>query len=234
MCKRLAISLILFFAMLNLQAQQEVINRLVGNLNEVTLHQKVEREDLVKEFMDISEKGRFGGADDLKLYLEVNSSDSEIKEFMDTQKADGSWPDIDYKDRNNSSWAPKLHAIRFQTMAKSYKTPGSKYYNSKDLSVALHKSMAFWYEKKLVCPNWWYNDIGIPLWMGPGFLLLKDELTPYEKQQALEIMKKRVYGATGQNKVWIAGNMVICALLSDNLTLAVSSRDSIASEIYVT
>lgn len=234
MCKRLIISLLVSFTMLNLQAQQEVINRLVGNLNEVTLHQKVEREDLVKEFMDISEKGRFGGADDLKLYLEVNSSDSEIKEFMDTQKADGSWPDIDYKDRNNSSWAPKLHAIRFQTMAKSYKTPGSKYFNSKELSLALHKAMSFWFEKKLVCPNWWYNDIGIPLWMGPGFLLIKDELTPYEKGQAQEIMKKKVYWATGQNKVWIAGNMVICALLSDNLPLAVSSRDSIASEIYVT
>ncbi|MCU7552705.1 polysaccharide lyase beta-sandwich domain-containing protein [Chitinophagaceae bacterium LB-8] len=225
---------IVLLSFINLEAQQVVIDQLIRNLNATTLLQKTDQKELIEEFLNVSQKGRFGGADDLKLYLEVNSPDNDISEILRNQKDDGSWPDINYADKSNSSWSPKLHALRFQVMAKSYKTPTSAYYLSKELSAALHKAMNYWFREKLVCPNWWYNDVGIPMYMGPGFLLLKDELNPDEKAEAQRVMKRKVYRATGQNKVWDAGNAVMYALLSDNLPLAVSSRDSIVSEIYIT
>lgn len=219
---------------MQLKAQRKMIGQLIRNLNAITLLQKTDQKKLIDEFLQVSQKGRFGGADDIKLYLEVNSPDADVAEFLRSQKEDGSWPDINYADKSNSSWLPKLHALRFQVMAKSYKTPTSHYYQSKELSAALHRSMNFWFREKLVCPNWWFNDIGIPMYMGPGFLLLKDELSAAEKAGAMRVMNRKVYKATGQNKVWDAGNAIMYALLSDNLPLAISSHDSIVSEIYIT
>lgn len=229
-----AVVLFLGLSFTHLFAQQNVIDMIIHNINEVTLQQKVSDEKLVNEFIEISQRGKFGSAEDMKLYLEVNSPDADISNLLVTQKRDGSWPDIDYNDKDNSSWAPKLHAIRLQVLAKCYKSPTSTYYNSPVLSKAIHKAMSFWFNAQLVCPNWWYNDIGIPTYMGPAFLLMKNELSDWEKQQLVRVMNRKVYKATGQNKVWDAGKAVMYALLIDDVALLASAQDSIVSEIYIT
>ena len=62
----------------------------------------------------------------------------------------------------------------------------------------------YWFQNKPVCKNWWYNEIGIPKVLGPVFLLMKEQLSPQEKQAAVEVMEKARFGMTGQNKVWLA------------------------------
>lgn len=232
--KNILFPLLVFVFAGYVNAQQNIIDKLVGNINEITLQQKVSDEKLIDEFIHISGKGKFGSTEDVKLYLEVNAPDADVKSLLVKQKADGSWPDIDYNDKERSSWAPKLHAIRLQVLSKVYKSSSSKYYHSPVVSKAIHKAMLYWFNTKPVCPNWWYNDIGIPTYMGPAFLLIKDELTNPEKEQLAIVMDRKVNNATGQNKVWDAGKAIMYALLINDRQLLASARDSIISEIYVT
>jgi chondroitin AC lyase len=98
---------------------------------------------------------------------------------------------------------------------------------------ALHSGINFWIEKKLVSPNWWHNEIGIPKTMGLVFILFKNELTPKEKMGCLEIMNHSKIGKTGQNKVWLSGNVLMRGILDNNFTLIKTARDAISSELKV-
>lgn len=91
--------------------------------------------------------------------------------------------------------------------------------------------MNYWFTAKPVCLNWWYNQIGIPKTMGAAFILLEDELSPAEKQSAIEVLEHAMFGMTGQNKVWLAGNVLMRALLQNDYPLVKEARDIIASEI---
>ncbi len=83
----------------------------------------------------------------------------------------------------------------------------------------------------LYVKNWWYNEIGIPKTFGPAFIMLRDKLTPEDLNGAIAVMDKSRFGRTGQNKVWLAGNVLIKAILTDDHNLAKEARDSILSEI---
>lgn len=146
-------------------------------------------------------------------------------------QADGSWSDIDYADRKRSGWMPKNHADRILLLAKEFRRPGSAFYAQAETEKAIKRALHFWFERKLVCPNWWYNRIGIPKTLGPAFLLLEDRLDEKEKQEAIRVMKQADFGMTGQNKVWLAGNVFIRALLEHDPVLLRAARDTIASEI---
>jgi chondroitin AC lyase len=63
---------------------------------------------------------------------------------------------------------------------------------------------------------------------------MKSELTPLEKENAITVLQISGFRMTGQNKVWLAGNVLLKALLANNEPLARSARDTIASEIYKT
>lgn len=215
------------------RAQQQLVDRLVANINEMSLQEKVDTKELAEEFIDISDNGRYNDVMILQLYLEVNIPDADVEKFIRTQQADGSWPDIDYKDNKRSRWAPANHATRIQSLAKVYKTPGSKFYNSKELSAVLHKALNFWFDAELVCPNWWYNEIGVPRLLGPAFLLLRDELSAAELDSAEKVLDKAGFRMTGQNKVWLAGSVFIKGLLRNDMALAQQARDTIVSEIFM-
>lgn len=52
-----------------------------------------------------------------------------------------------------------------------------------------------------------------------------------EKQNAITVMENAKFGMTGQNKVWLAGNVMMRALLQNDYELVKMARDTIASEI---
>lgn len=147
---------------------------------------------------------------------------------------DGSWPDINYHDNGRSGWEPAKHAERIFFLTKVYDDPDSKFYKNKKLNTVLHEAMDFWFQAKLVCPNWWYNEIGVPKTLGPAFIMLKDELSDSEMKDAVAVMNNSRFRMTGQNKVWLAGNIFFKAILTDDEKLAQQARDTIASEIKIT
>lgn len=162
-------------------------------------------------------------------------SSKEIKFLTNTLCADGSWKDINYKDNKRSGWEPKIHAERILKLTKYYyqKKQTLKSKERSQLTNAIHQAMNFWFSQELVCLNWWYNQIGIPRTLGPAFLLFEEEMSEEQKQAAVKVMMNSAFGMTGQNKVWVAGNVLIRALLQKDWELVKEAQKNIGSEIVL-
>lgn len=174
----------------------------------------------------VSDKGFENASDVRELYLKVPMTDAELDSLCRTQCPDGSWPDIDYTDKNRGSWQPSLHAFRICRMAIRYRSCGDK----KALESAL-LAIRFWIKAGIVCSNWWHNEIGIPRLMGPAFILLKDEMDAATKEGAVAVMAASGFRQTGQNRIWQAGNVLLRALLQDDAALVSEARDVLISEM---
>lgn len=158
---------------------------------------------------------------------------AKINSYLSKINPDGSWSDLNYADTKRSGWEPKQHADRILELAKLYYSDGTEYCGSPVIMEAIHKTLGYWFNAKPRCLNWWYNEIGVPKILGAAFILLENDLTPQEKESAVELMKASEFGRTGQNKVWLAGNVMTRALLQNDRQLVKAARDTIASEIFV-
>ena len=154
-----------------------------------------------------------------------------IQGYLQKVNNDGSFADINYQDTKRSGWQPKQHAERLLELCKLYASPTTKYHQSKELKEVIHRVMGFWFQRKPVCKNWWYNQIGIPKTLGQAFLIIEDELSEQEREGAIAVMNHAKFGMTGQNKVWLASNVMIKGLLMNDEELVKAARDTIVSEI---
>lgn len=155
----------------------------------------------------------------------------QLNEYLSTFDETGFWKDINYADTKRSGWEPKLHADRLLVITKFYVTSDSPYYQDEKLGSYIHKALDYWFEKKFVCSNWWYNEIGVPKTMGEVFMLLENNLSDDEKQSAIELMINSQIGMTGQNRVWLTGNVLVRAMLENNYELIKECRDVIMAEV---
>ena len=155
----------------------------------------------------------------------------KITGYMETIREDGSWPDINYNDQKPSGWSVKEHADRVLELAKLYRAEEGDCHWGPKLESVIHLALGYWFREKPFCKNWWYNQIGVPKTLGPAFLLMKEQLNPEEKEAAVEVMENARFGMTGQNKVWLAGNVLMRGLLQDDFELVKAARDTIVSEI---
>ncbi len=188
----------------------------------------------VSEFIEYSDHGRANDVMVLQLYLAALLPDSEVERLLENFDIDkGCWKDIDYEATASARWAPSLHATRLQALAKLYKAPDQKWQGSERLSGVLHAGLEYWFETMPECSNWWYNEIGVPKKMGAVLLMLYDELSQEELEGGLRVMEHSQFGGTGQNKVWLAGNVLMRALLTDDEDLLRQARDCMAEEISV-
>ena len=155
----------------------------------------------------------------------------KVETYLSSFTEAGTWPDINYDDKKRSGWEPKIHAERILELVKLYNSDQTSYYRSSEVEAVIHKALNYWFTAKPVCLNWWYNQIGIPKTLGTVFILFEKQLTPVEKQNAITVMENAKFGMTGQNKVWLAGNVMMRALLQNDYELVKMARDTIASEI---
>lgn len=145
----------------------------------------------------------------------------------------GSWPDIDYTSKERGSWEPRIHNSRLLQIAKAYQTKGSKYYHQKEVSNKIHSILNFWLENDFICPNWWYPEIGVPKLFGPIMILMEDELSPEQMQKGIQILNRSKIGMTGQNKVWLSGNVLLRSLLLKDKETIKKAVESIQEELVV-
>ncbi len=155
----------------------------------------------------------------------------KIKVYLSSFTKAGTWPDINYDDKKRSGWEPKIHAERILELVKLYNSKQTSYYHSPEVEAVIHKALDYWFTAKPVCLNWWYNQIGVPKTLGTAFILFEEKLTAAEREKAVAVMENAKFGMTGQNKVWLAGNVMMRALLQNDYALVKTARDMIASEI---
>ena len=164
-------------------------------------------------------------ADDLAAEPVVGTAVSRLAE---TLKPDGSWPDVDYESKARSGWVPGLvHLSRQQTLAAAYRRTGGP-----SCLAASRQALAFWIDRDFRCPNWWWNDIGVPHALAATALCLGDQTPDEARTWIVRRLAKVELGVwTGQNRTWLAENHLFRALLTHDVKLAQAAIDVIYGEI---
>ena len=177
-----------------------------------------------------------------ELYQDYPITKEGVEGLLNTLNADGSWPDLGYKDIIGEEGEIRLdHVNRILTLCIAYRQNSSPYYNNGQVKDAISRSIDNWLERGFVLKertkrgvlktNFWYNDIGIPRVFGKALILFDSCLTDGQRNAAIKAMEHiRIYGQ-GQNKIWLAGNVLIRSLLAGNEAEITAARDTIVSEI---
>ena len=100
-------------------------------------------------------------------------------------RPDGTWPDIDYANRDGGSWEPFEHLDRMRNLVILFRSDGSA-----ELGTAVRKALIAWVERDPQSDNWWYNFIGTPQEVGTVLLLMCDVFLPGEVPGSLEIVRR--------------------------------------------
>jgi len=149
-------------------------------------------------------------------------------------RQDGSWPDIDYTDRQRSHWAPARHLDRVLALLRAARAGAPDPPPSEKALSAARRALGFWLSHDPKSDNWWHNDIGTPLVMGRILLLFGDDLEPALFAKAVGILARVEIGKTGQNRAWLATIAFMRGLLSEDHALVRRALDEILAEIRVT
>ncbi|MBR0083241.1 MAG: hypothetical protein IJP93_04075 [Bacteroidales bacterium] len=175
----------------------------------------------------VSDKGLENSSDIRELFLKVPMSGQELDYLVSSQLSDGSWADINYADTNKGSWSPSLHAFRIQRLGIKYCRDSEQ----RALDCAL-KALDYWFSNPVAYTNWWHKEIGIPRLLGPAFIMLKDKMGAGRTEKALELMAASGLRMSGQNKIWLAGNVLLGATLTGNEEMAINARNALVSEMH--
>ena len=183
-------------------------SRLIAAINAATLAVETDP-GKAAEYALLSKEGRENSCDMRELFLQVPLEDAEAAKLLSLQKEDGSFSDIDYRDDSRGVWNPAIHCFRLQRLAIRYRRTGDV--AARDAAM---RALRFWCGNTPVCPNWWHNEIGCPRLLAPAFLLLKEELDSGDLEGCLNVLSAARIGRTGQNRVWLAGVVLMRGLLS--------------------
>jgi chondroitin AC lyase len=140
----------------------------------------------------------------------------ELKRILAQLRPDGTFADVDYLGNSRSEWLMARHFFLVRQLAIACRAFPAAEVQELKIEDAFHRSLAWWLAKKPTNPNWWYMEIGMPRFLGISCLLMRDRLTPEERQEALKMMARCKNGRTGQNRLWQAINVMIAGLLMDD------------------
>lgn len=143
----------------------------------------------------------------------------------------GSWPDIDYDDPAGTKWPSLQHVERATALAMLWADPKSPRHGDPEVRSAVGRAWEFWFARDPVNVNWWHNEIGVPRALAPGLLVMKDTLTPREREQGLRILKRSEIKGESQNLVWLAEINALRGLIADDPELVDRAYGRIAQEI---
>lgn len=208
-----------------------IINVLKGNYKTILLSYTNENDTLLKDLIQIKPEIEVADQAVFELQQRYPFDLEKLSGYLSSITEEGAWPDINYQDTKRSGWEPKKHADRILELAKLYCSPNTVYFRSEKVWQGISQALHYWYRGNFVCTNWWYNQIGIPRTLGEAFILIEDKLSEKEKEEAIRVMQSSRLGMTGQNKIWLAGNVLIRALLENNSELVKVAHDAIISEI---
>lgn len=233
MKKTLFIILLSLLISVSFYTHADEIETIKQNYIRLLLSENEKEQELVNLLIEFPKESVVSDRMAVELMDRYHITSRDIAGLLESLQPDGSWSDVDYSSQNRSGWSPKVHVERILILTKAYRLPSSGYFESKEVETAIHKSLQYWIDRKLVSLNWWHNQIGIPKTLGGALILFESKLTPQEKEGALGIMNNAKFGMTGQNKVWLAGNVLVRGLLENDLNLVTSARDTIVSEIKI-
>ena len=105
----------------------------------------------------------------------IKSDFDKAEAYLTSMRSDGSWSDVDYKDKDNN-WSPLRHLDKMLVMTINYADNTSALYKDNALLKGLERSLNYWYEVNPVCDNWYKNRIAKQFYFNVIGLLLQGKI----------------------------------------------------------
>ena len=177
-----------------------------------------------------------GGLDLLvERYADAAAAEHDVSaaaSFRASQRADGSWGDIDYSNRSRSAWPTGVQhlRVRLRVLAADWRRN-----RCRESLEAAHRALGFWLERRLKNPNWWWNVIGVPMSIGDAAIMMDGELTDFERREVIEAMtvKEPKFAKTGQNFAWMSENRLRRGLIARDDALVRSALADVLREVRI-
>ena len=169
----------------------------------------------------------------LTYYKNIEQDDVKIEGILASLQENGSWATINYASQVKSEWAVKDHLKYVQNLAISYHNKNSKFYKDKGFLKKIHKSLDYWLDNDFLSTNWHDQHIGVPKLLLPTLFLLEHTLSEKQLKKAIPLLYRAKIKMSGQNKVWLATNVMLRSLLlREQDTVAIASK-AIQEELHV-
>lgn len=156
-----------------------------------------------------------------------------IRNYLQTQTPEGTWPDIDYADKRVSGWRPYLHLIRLIDLARYWALEGKQSPLDEKLRQAIAAGVRNWVEHRYRCRNWWYNEIRTPRDMSEVVVIMGDALDDDLRGSAIEVINQHRLRGDGANLTWSAEIAVHYGCLTGDTALVEKAIKRIWDEITV-
>lgn len=147
-------------------------------------------------------------------------------EILTLLQEDGSFPDVNYRDRSRTGWQPLTHLSRMKTIVLAYTIEESRYYGNDTLHNAIVNGLRFWHQTDPESSNWWMQRVAVPQQMGVILILLRSGQKPLPAEledKLLDRMKKkggspdqRGTANTGANKLDMATHWIYRGCLAED------------------
>ncbi len=141
--------------------------------------------------------------------LRGSNDDAKSEDLIKSLHADGTWPNIDYKDVSREGFQHAVHLSNMLHLARSYNTKSSKFYKKKQVIQTIESALKNWTDNDYFCENWWHNQINTPSTLVSLMLLVGDELDPQIVEKIQPIIGRGNITASGArpsgDRIKIAG-----------------------------
>ncbi len=150
------------------------------------------------------------------------------EKWLRSQRADGSWADIDYAAKNILTGE---HQNRLRAFARIWRnSPDSQWIR------AIERGLIFWSGKEYFGGKlWWHRDIGRPLVVSEIFFLLGPDVTTRRMLEAAKPWFDRISteNSAGQNRQWLASVIMNRGIFFGDPESAMQGRTELLDTICV-
>ncbi|WP_419999043.1 polysaccharide lyase family 8 super-sandwich domain-containing protein [Streptomyces boninensis] len=134
---------------------------------------------------------------------------SEALTYVESQRTDGSWADVDYADTTRSAnglvWSPYRALYRMMAMAHAFRERSAPGYGKPELIEALNRALVYWDQVKPKNDGWWDIEIGTSMAMGRVSIFVGAELNA-EVQEVTYAHNGGKLDPVGANGSWRTEN----------------------------
>ena len=142
----------------------------------------------------------------------------------------GYFQNIDYLDESRSDWEPFYHIFNLTLLCENFINNNTVPAQKNKLKTAILRGLDYWLENDYANGNWWYNQVGVPLYMSSVLMFMRDELS--DKQLSLGIanierykQQYKTHDVTGQNKAWLAKIQMMHGIIIDDDVIFAEGRN---------
>ncbi len=171
-----------------------------------------------------------------ELLLRSSVPDADkMRSYVANLGADGRWPDIDYADESRSGWKVSDHLSRVRELSRALVAELSALHDDAATEAAIIRALDHWIAQRYRNPNWWHNDIGVPMMMRDIIVLLGPRLQGTRRAGALEVLHQygKAKAGDGANTMWLAELALIYGALTRDGDLVEQNSKLISDEIHV-